>query len=295
MKTLHTLSVLLITILLSCGSGKSDTDAEVVPSPADTITEIINASGATSGVAVICEDDTLLINNNSLYPLMSVFKLHIAAAVIHKGLPLDSVVHVPAKQLRTGTYSPMRDSVQGRETDITIDRLMYFSVAKSDNNACDILIDLVGGIDSVNSYIQSLGTGNVQLSETEETMHADIMRSYNNSSSPQALCILMSRLYAGEILSPEGTHYIIRLLNASTTGRDKLAAGLPQSSFTGHKSGLSDRTTSGMLIASGDVAAFTTRSGKQAFVAVLIKDNWESDSNINRIFSDISRVVYNNY
>lgn len=289
--------MLLTTILLSCGCVKSgtDADAEAVPSPADTITEIINASGARAGVAVICEDDTLLINNRSLYPLMSVFKLHIAAAVIHKGLPLDSIVHVPAKQLRTGTYSPMRDSVQGRETDITIDRLMYFSVAKSDNNACDILIDLVGGIDSVNSYIQSLGTGNVQLSETEETMHADIMHSYNNSSSPQALCILMSRLYAGEILSPEGTNYLIRLLKASTTGRDKLAAGLPQGSFKGHKSGLSDRTAAGMLIASGDVAAFTTRSGKQAFVAVLIKDNCDPDSTINRIFADISRVVYNNY
>lgn len=293
-------TVLAVAILFMSCAGSASRTADGVGAVAvdstsvsgDEIQRILADAGATAGVAVICGDDTVTVGNDDVYPLMSVFKLHIAVAILRGHTPLDSVVHVGAGQLRENTYSPLRDKSGGKDIDITVDRLMWYSVVKSDNNACDLLIDIAGGIQAVDSVVQCLHLGNVKLTETEDSMHADIMRSYNNCSSPLALATLMSRLYNGDILDEDGTVYLTGLLNESTTGREKLAAGIPAEHFLGHKSGLSDRTPAGMLIASGDVAAFSTAGGRTAFVAVLVKDNNSADSCINRIFADVAMTVF---
>ena len=88
---------------------------------------------------------------------MSVFKMHIAIAVLDKGIAIDSVVSLGPSDVRENTYSPMRDEKRTRSFDITVDSLMYYSVCRSDNNACDFLIDLAGGIGEVDRCIRRLG------------------------------------------------------------------------------------------------------------------------------------------
>lgn len=57
------------------------------------IQEVIKAKKAQVGVAVLYKDDAFTANNDDQYPLMSVFKFHIALAVLKKmekeGIPLN--------------------------------------------------------------------------------------------------------------------------------------------------------------------------------------------------------------
>lgn len=290
-----------IAMISACGSGaveKQNAPDELAVLKSE-IESAIEKLDAKVGVAMICGDDTLSVNTDTAYPLMSVFKFHIAVALMQQVdvgvLSIDSVVYVPYSKLRPGTYSPMRDDAAGKDMNMTIDELMRYSVCRSDNNACDILIDLVGGIEVVNDSLQNLALGDVFLKETEASMHDDILRSYNNVSSPIALCSLIDRLYTGNVLSPESGDYLKELLGKSTTGRGKISAGLPDGSFLGHKSGLSDRKPNGILMASGDVAAFDCGDGKRVSLAILVKDTPEPDERIDSLFAKIASHVYGHY
>lgn len=142
------------------------------------ISDFLKNKKATVGVSVLTErGDTLLYNNNLRYPLLSVFKFHIALAVLdkmdHAGTPLDSILHISSSQLQKNTYSPLRDKYPNQDINISLRDLLKYSVSLSDNNACDILIDYAGGISKVDSYIRKLGIKNFHLSETENTMHQD--------------------------------------------------------------------------------------------------------------------------
>jgi beta-lactamase class A len=77
------------------------------------IAGFLKGKKATVGVAVLTDkDETILHNNEVHYPLLSVFKFHVALAVLDKmnreKIPLKHIVHVKASQLQPNTYSPLR-------------------------------------------------------------------------------------------------------------------------------------------------------------------------------------------
>ena len=256
---------------------------------------IIESHRGITGVAVVKGDDVIVAGDTAQLPLMSIFKLHIAIAVLDKGVSVDSVISVDASMLRENTYSPLRDKTGVRDIEISVDSLLYYSVCRSDNNACDILIDLVGGVGRVDSCIRKLGITDFVLTETENSMHEDISRSYNNRSTPEALCRVMEALYTGRALPSEPTAYLTGLLEKSRTGREKIAAGIPAGAFLGHKSGMSDRTNDGIRMATGDVAAFRCGDGSKAYIAILVKDSPEADEESAAIFRDLSSSVFESY
>ena len=69
---------------------------------------------AQVGIAVIVDGrDTLTVNNDVRYPMMSVFKFHQALAVAdacgRRGVSFDTLVYIRPDDLRPDTYSPLRD------------------------------------------------------------------------------------------------------------------------------------------------------------------------------------------
>lgn len=289
-------AVCAAVMMAGCGGGASSRANGAHHLHGD-IEQALAGHDARVGVAAICGTDTIVVNDCDDYPLMSVFKLHIALALLERAeqglISVDSVVAVPYGRLRPDTYSPLREIAAGRDTMLSVHELMRYSMGRSDNNACDILIDLCGGVAAVENAVRRLAADEVTvLTETEESMHADVLRSYNNHTSPLVLCSLMKSLYEGRLLDGERTECVKALLGGSTTGRDKIAAGIPAGSFLGHKSGLSDRTPDGVLMASADVAAFSMPDGRPVYLAVMVKDSREPDEEINKVFGEVARIVY---
>ncbi len=104
------MSLLLVAAFLySC--CKSDTTSQLQ----QELQAIIDGIDATIGIALIANDtDTLTINNNIDYPLMSVMKMHQAIHVarwLHEhNLGMDYMVNISTEDLKPDTYSPLRDS-----------------------------------------------------------------------------------------------------------------------------------------------------------------------------------------
>ena len=80
--------------------------------------QIADEADGKVGIAVISDcGDTITINNDARYPLMSVFKLHQAIAACNHmrqaGISLDSAVTISRNNLNPTTWSPMLKDYSG--------------------------------------------------------------------------------------------------------------------------------------------------------------------------------------
>ena len=241
------------------------------------IEKVIAGRQATIGVAVMCGDTVITVNNSRKYPLMSVFKLHVAVTALRKmdaeGIPLDSTVLIRSEQLHENTYSPLRDRYPGQDIRISYRDIVGYTVSHSDNNTCDLLIGFTGGIDKIDSCIKSLGITDLNLTETEADMHEDIRNGYLNWSTPMSVVRLFEKIYSGEILSTEHSAFLERILLECSSGQDKLKAGLPGDVPVAHKTGHSDRLPDGTMIGDADAGAIYMPDGRKCYVSVLIMDS----------------------
>ena len=175
-----------LTILLSIFFTFS---AKAYPALREQIQHIIGNAEAEIGVAVIINGkDTLTFNNEAHYPLMSVMKYHQALAVAHyldqRDLPLSTHIRIEKQDLRPDTYSPLRDKYPNGGISLSIGELLTYTLQLSDNNACDILFEYIGGTASANQYLQTLGIEGFSISATENDMHQNPERCYENWSTP---------------------------------------------------------------------------------------------------------------
>lgn len=260
------------------------------------IENITQGKQASIGVAIIYGDQTLTIANDRRYPIMSVFKLPIALTALKKmeadHISLDDMVYIEQDRILKNTYSPLREKYPDQGVYLSYRDIIKYTIIYSDNNTCDWLIHFVGGINKVDSYMKLLGIADINLTETENDMHQDITKCYNNWSTPLAMAQLLQKIHTENILNE--THFIFlkeSLLNCAS-GKDKLIAGLPSNIKLGHKTGHSDRTDDGIQIGDADAGVIYLPNGETCYIVVLIKDSRESDRTNAKIMADIGNITY---
>ena len=253
---------------------------------------------ATVGVAVIKGDQTIaLLNNHVHYPLMSVFKYHVAVAVLHKMAEqkrqLEDSLLIQPEEFRENTYSPLRNTLHPQKPfKLPFSTLLYYSIALSDNNACDILIRYLGGIDKVQQLMNHIGIANVQLTETENDMHEHLLNCYKNWSTPLSMAHCLKIIYEGNTLNNKYKQFLFNTMLNTVTGMDKIIAGLPAGIPVAHKTGSSDRLPSGIMIGDNDVAIIHPHSTNRYYLVVFIKDSRETTQENHEIIAQISHIVY---
>lgn len=107
-----------------------------------------------------------------------------------ESIPLDRMVYIEKDEILKNTYSPLRNKYPNQRIHISYGDILEYTVAHSDNNTCDWLIRFVGGMDKVDTYIKSLGIKDLNFTETENQMHLDIMKCYNNWNTPLSIARL---------------------------------------------------------------------------------------------------------
>lgn len=260
------------------------------------ITQVVRGKKATVGVACRAGDVSFSFNDTVQYPLMSVFKFHVALAALQKmeseRTDPRSEWPVTASQMHANTYSPLKRIYPEGDFRLSFAELIRYCVSESDNNACDILIDYVGGIAEVGARIGKSGMAGCHLSETEATMHADLSNCYKNRSTPSSMVRLLHRTYTERVLSPPYDSLLRRAMFETVTGADKMRKGLPAGVRLEHKTGSSDRLGDGRKIGDNDAGVMYLPDGEPCFVAIFIKDSEETDAVNARMIADIAGCIY---
>ena len=189
-----------ILLLLFYTTGFSQT-----VSLSQKIEQIISNKKANIGVTVLGLEtgDTLVINKNKHYPMQSVFKFHLALAVLHQvdegKLKLDQKILVSKKDFAVETWSPIRDKYPNGGVYLPLSEILHYTVAESDNTGCDMLFRLMGGPKKVNKYIYSVGIKDFNIVANEAAMHKDDKVQYNNWTTSFAMVQVLEKFYSGKL------------------------------------------------------------------------------------------------
>lgn len=279
--------LLLLFVPLTVSAVAQTAESEIV--------RMLEGKDAEVGVAWIADGKAHTVNNSDGYPLMSVFKLHGAVAVLRqmerRCTPTDTLIAVKASEMLEDTYSPMLKRYAGRDFTIRIDSLLHYSVAESDNNACDIIIRLAGGIGAVDAEMRAIGLTDYALTETEATMHADPMRSYNNRSTPLSVAELFRKLYEGGILGEPYAALLKGILLSTSTGPNKIKAAIAPGMTLAHKTGTGSTLPDGTMIADNDAGVITLPDGRKIYIAVLVKDTRLGTKENARLIREITEAI----
>ena len=283
------LSMLCLPVSASAG-GLEDLESR--------LHKVTSGKKAQIGVAVILDHkDTVTVNNDCRYPMMSVFKLHQALAVadycLRERLTLDSPIHIRRKDLKPNTYSPLRDKHPEGDISLSIRELLRYTMHWSDNNACDILFDRTGGPEATDKYIRGLGLRNFSIKVNEDEMHRDPNACYLNWSTPLDTAKLIELLLTHKLLNKEWRAFIRETMISCQTGKDRLPFPLQKTkAIIGHKTGTGDRNENGQLTGTNDAGFVRLPDGREYTIVVFVKDSSESEEDTARIIAEVSETVY---
>lgn len=287
--------ILSILIILSGGHIYSQNQ-----SLEENIRSITKGKKATVGVAVIYDGkEALKINDHYRYPTMSVYKFHQALAIFdylyRNELPLDTKILVKKSDLLPDTHSPLREKYPNGNIELPISTLLEYSVSKSDNNACDILFKYIGGTQSVEKYIKSLGIEEISIVATEKVMHESTENQYLNWTTPYSTVQLLEIFLKEDLFGSDYRDFLKKLMIGTSTGEDKIKNLLPENTIIGHKTGSSYRNEFGIKIAENDMGFVILPNGKQYSVAIFVMNAMEDDKTINAMIAQVSKVIYDYY
>ncbi|WP_128546717.1 class A beta-lactamase [Larkinella soli] len=261
------------------------------------ICQIISQNRAHVGISIkgFEKEDTININANDTFPLMSVFKFHIALAVLQRVddgvLKLTQKVLVEKSQLHSDTWSPMRDQYPHGQVYLSLDEILRYTVSNSDNNGCDILLNLIGGAKGLQKYIRSLGADDFTVSVNEFQMRS-WENSYLNYSTPMETTKLLEKFYNGLILKANSTDYLYRLMVETTRGTRYMKSGLPQAAEIAHRPGLSGLDANKIRIAMNDVGIVKLPNGQYFIISIFLKDIMQDDRQAEEFFSEVARLTW---
>lgn len=291
----HWLPLLLLLLCPACQDKPGDRAAGLQ----QDIEDYLEDKQATVGVSVLTDTCTMVAVNDTLrLPLMSVFKFPVAWAVLHRmerqGTPLDTVLSLTPDDLKTGTYSPLCQSHPDRRAEVRMDSLLHYSIALSDNNACDVLLKYAGGPKAVERYMHDLGIADISLSASEDDMHREPSKALDNNATPRAVSQMFQRFLQRDTLSTAHHNFLFRTLMSTSTGNNKLRAGIPgkRHQMFGHKTGSSDRTADGVKLADNDAGFVIMPDGQRYYITVFVNNSMENDSVNAAIISTVSQMVY---
>ena len=123
-------------------------------------------------------------------------------------------------------------------------------------------------------------------------MHADIPACYRNWAHPSSVVQLLQKILDGSLLNEEHTRFMRTTLVETSTGLNKIRAGLPPEIVLGHKTGSSGQLPNGLTIADNDASFFCLPDGRLCFLVVLVKDSRESETTNAALIARIARIVY---
>lgn len=270
----------VILILLSAGASQAQDKQEqkslLPPAPRYVVPQsamkavrnprtIEQATGGRLGVALVDSKGALLLgfNRDERFAMCSTFKAPLAAAVLAGAdagkFGLDGQVAFTKADIMD--YAPVvkQNRKRGR---MSLAELAQAAVEVSDNSAANLLLPMIGGPAGLTAFVRAHGDGVSRLDRNEPGLNENAEGDPRDTTSPAAMAGLMARLIFRD-LQPDSATRLRSWLNGSTTGANRIKAGLPAGWSSGSKTGSCGT-------AFNDVALVKAPSGEEYLLAIYL-------------------------
>ncbi|MEO7072139.1 MAG: class A beta-lactamase [Rhodanobacter sp.] len=222
--------------------------------------------------------------------LCSTFKLLAVAAVLarvdHGTERLDRRVVFNDRVLLA--YAPVTRLHVG-PAGMSISELCAAAITVSDNTAANLLLDALGGPRAVTAFVRKLGDQRTRLDRHEPDLNVGGPGDLRDTTTPDAMLGSMRAVLLAGVLSVASRTHLVGWLRASTTGADKLRAGLPADWLIG------DKTGSGAQGETNDVAIAYPPGRKPVIVTAYYAGSRAGAAERNVVLAQVGRIVAGMY
>jgi len=211
------------------------------------------------------------LDDDQRFAMASTFKCLLAAAVLSKVdramLRLDQRLAFTEKDMTT--YAPVTSKYLSQGS-LTLRELCAAVVEVSDNPAANLLLRQINGPEGLTKFVRASGDGITRLDRTETALNSNVPGDLRDTTTPRAMVGSMERVLLGTVLSEPSRQMLIQWMINSSTGLQRIRAGLP----TDWKAG--DKTGTGANGAVNDVAIVWPPGRKPLLLAVYMSESMQT-------------------
>ncbi|RZL05037.1 MAG: class A beta-lactamase, partial [Hymenobacter sp.] len=178
---------------------------------------------------------------------------------------------------------------------VTVKELLTYMLVVSDNDACDILLKLLGGPRQVMAYVRHLGVKHLVIKASEAQMGAAWPVQYTNWSYPSAQIELLTIVYRQTALTKPSNELLGQLLLATSVGPMRLKGLLPPGTPVAHRTGTSATNAQGLAPATNDVGIIQLPDGRHLAMAVFVSDSYADLATRELVIAQLAEAAYKEF
>lgn len=245
-------------------------------------------TGGRLGVSVLDTQTSISFGyrGSEAFPMCSTFKALAAGFVLAR---VDKGQESLERRVTYGReklvdYSPLSEKHADADG-MTIAELCEAAVTVSDNTAGNLLLESFGGPPALTDWLRSIGDGTTRLDRTEPTLNEGRKDDPRDTTAPDAMLDTLGNLTLGSVLAEASSERLIAWLVASTTGKERLRAGLPADWKVG------DKTGTGQNGSLGDIAIIWPPDRGPIVAAVYIAEATAPAKELNPVFAEVGKMI----
>jgi beta-lactamase class A len=207
------------------------------------------------------------------FALCSTFKLGLVAAFLREADQgrLDLAEVLPYSEADLLPWAPVTRPNLAKGG-LSLAALAQAAQERSDGSAANLLVRRLGGPAAVTAKFREIGDPVTRLDRYEPDLGLVLSADLRDTTSPLAMAQLVRRITTGDVLKPESRERLLGWMRDTSTGPNRLRAGLPAAWRSGNKTGTG--RTQGTTNKCNDVA-ITFPPGRSPVVIAAYFDSGE--------------------
>ena len=228
-------------------------------------------------------------NGNQRFPLTSTFKTIACAKLLYDAeqgkINYKSTVEI--KKADLVTYSPVIEKQVGQA--ITLDDACFATMTTSDNAAANIILNALGGPESVTDFLRQIGDKETRLDRIEPELNEGKLGDLRDTTTPNAIVNTLNELLFGSTLSQDGQKKLeYWMVNNQVTG-NLLRSVLPEGW------NIADRSGAGGFGARSITAVVWSEAQSPIIVSIYLAQTEASIADRNDAIVKIGRSIFEVY
>jgi beta-lactamase class A len=219
------------------------------------------------------------------FPFCSTAKLMVVGTVLTQAARTPGLLDERVRYKKTDLVSWSPVTEQHIDDGMTVAGLCAAALQHSDNSACNLLLDRIGGPAAVTAFARRIGDTAFRLDRRETELNAALPGDARDTTTPRAKAHSLEALQVDEALAPDARRRLLDWMLANTTGKERIQAGVP----AGWR--VADKTGTGAYGTTNDVGIVFPPQGQPVIVAIYYTQSAPDAQSDSKVVADAAAIV----
>jgi beta-lactamase class A len=219
------------------------------------------------------------------FPFCSTAKVMVVGTVLTQASRTPGLLdeRVRYRKADLVSWSPVTE--QHVDAGMTIADLCAATLQVSDNSACNLLLDRIGGPAAVTAFARRIGDTAFRLDRRETELNSALPGDPRDTTTPRAMANSLEALLLEEALAPDARRRLLDWMLANTTGKERIQAGFPADWR------VADKTGTGAWGTTNDVGIVFPPQGQPVIVAIYYTGSSPDAKSDSKVVADAAAIV----